>query len=115
MTQTISLLTQISELGLENITTDRQKKNGTMMFFDNKTGSKYGIYKSGYIRRQNNERLYQLNQRPATIISRETINGHKYTFSTKDITLVHDFDQQLEILIKGVKNYRAYYSKNYQK
>lgn len=125
MTQTIALMNELLALGLTEITNDRQRKNGTMMFFDPQTGCEYGIYKTGYVRRKikkssnpfmrTDSYIYQLNQRPATIISRHTINGHKFTFTTKSIILVHDLCEQLRIVIKAVKNYRKYYEKNYVK
>ena len=45
-----TLAEDIVNLGFVNITTSRQKNNGTIMFTHPYEGSKYGIYKSGYVR-----------------------------------------------------------------
>lgn len=110
-------LSELLDLGLKNITTNRQAKNGTMMFHDPETGASYGLYTaSGYVRRiGSSDRAYQLNQRPATMIRRYMQNGHTYTYTTKSIVLVYDFADQLDIAIKAVKNYRSYCKKTYQK
>ena len=38
--------------GLYEITTDRQRKNGTRQFFDTKAGAHYISYQNGYVRRE---------------------------------------------------------------
>ena len=115
MNQILKTIHELNDLGLKIVTTDRQKKNGTLMLFDPQTGSEYGIYKTGYVRRKSASRIYQLNQRPATVIRRYNYNGHKFTHTTKSITLVHDMSEQLNIVLKAVKNYRKYYAENYKK
>ena len=44
------LYTMINEYGVKEITTQRQRKNDTR-FFLTKDGERFGIYKSGYVRR----------------------------------------------------------------
>ena len=123
MTQTISLLSEIIELGLKDITTNCQKKNGTMMFHDPETDSSYGLYsKSGYVRRLikarqypwntvNDIYMYPLNQRPLVPTEYKTYDGQTRTYKSKQTIRVYELDKQLEIIIRAVKNYREYRKK----
>lgn len=58
-------ITTKAGLILVDATTERQKNNGTRIFtlLTNEGVEIFGIYKSGYVRRLNNRRMYQLNQR----------------------------------------------------
>ena len=56
----------IKDFALQEISTPRQKKNGTRMFLCPRTNVKYGSYSSGYVRRiypgnRYKEMMYQLN------------------------------------------------------
>jgi len=46
------------ELGLENITSQRQKANGTLCFHDPETDVDYTMHETGYIRRRWNIRAW---------------------------------------------------------
>ncbi len=46
------------ELGLENITSERQKANGTLCFHDPETDVDYTMHETGYIRRRWNIRAW---------------------------------------------------------
>ena len=46
------------ELGLENITSQRQKANGTLCFHDPETDVDYTMHETGYIRRRWNIRTW---------------------------------------------------------
>ena len=49
--QDYNLINQLRDIGLIEITTDRQYKNGTRMFYDDEANCWYASYKSGYARR----------------------------------------------------------------
>lgn len=98
------------ELGLQSLTTPKQACNGTLMFHDPQTDTKYSIHESGYVRRhikgtglftQNSEEGYQLN-RVDRIPNKYNSNG----FSSKRI-LANPYEQ-LGILVKSVINFRNY-------
>lgn len=50
--------TVAEDLGLENITSKRQKANGTICYHDPETGVDYTMHETGYIRRRWNIRTW---------------------------------------------------------
>lgn len=62
-----STIDSILDLGMREITTDKQLRNGTRMFIDPQSNTRYASYKSGYVRRVypygNTESMYPLNRR----------------------------------------------------
>ena len=61
---------------LNEITTERQLKNGTRMFKCIQTGDLYASYSSGYVRRKaaNSDRFYQLNKKNVTKVFNKQLN-----------------------------------------
>ena len=61
---------------LTEITTSRQRKNGTRMFQCISSGDLYGSYSSGYVRRKasNGNRFYQLNKKNVSKVFNKQLN-----------------------------------------
>lgn len=75
--------------GLKEVTSQRQKVNGTIKFYDPQANCYYLIYASGYVRRQTAwNQIYQLNQKRR--------RGEKQTFYNsflgKDV-VYYDYDR----------------------
>lgn len=103
-----------AELGLDFISTKRQVENGSLMFYDDDTDTKYTISESGYVRRyirgtysfQPTWRAYQLNPTTQSKIPTHTYKGEQM-YRTETIRhMVLDPNAQLGILVKAVINYR---------
>jgi len=105
-------------LGIQEVTTSRQKKNGTRIFklpikdLYCRDGSAIhvGSFKSGYVRRVNlrgHTSCYQLNKRCESDPQYfETSNGLYRKFTTKTCKLIPDESDRLEYLITYcLKNY----------
>lgn len=81
-------------MGLEFISTPRQVDNGTLMFRDPETNTRYSLHESGYVRRHlPNTRAYQLNR------------VQHSRWSSPHRLLAHG-DEQLGIMVISVINYR---------
>ena len=102
-------------LGIQEVTTKRQKKNGTREFElpikDAWSGKKIRIasFKTGYVRNQNSASSnYQLNKTKKSFV-KEYDNGYKY-YSTERILIPNEQDR-LEYLISFcLKNYYIGYA-----
>ena len=103
-------------LGWKEITTERQKENGTRIFqLPIKIYGKYikvGSFKSGYVRRLNCESFrgnssYQLNKRCESEPEYfELFNGDYRKFTTRTCELINNEEDRLEYLISYcLKNY----------
>ena len=103
-------------LGWKEITTEKQKKNGTRIFqLPIKMYGKYirvGSFKSGYVRRLNCESFrgnssYQLNKRCESEPEYfELSNGDYRKFTTRTCELINNEEDRLEYLISYcLKNY----------
>lgn len=97
-------------LGVKDVTTSRQEKNGTQMFeipFDhvNVPGHKlrFAIYSSGYVRNVNGAwTSYQLNK--VKIIKRKV--NDEYSYDRKERILIYSRENRLKFLFEFIlKNY----------
>ena len=99
-------------LGIKNVTSKRQRKNGTNVFeipFDNYGGDRIRLatYKSGAIRNVNScFSCYQLN--PTRL---EQHNPGKYVFKHKVRIPITSHEERLEFLLKFI--IRNYYKKQH--
>ena len=112
------ILDTLTALGVENVTTDRQKKNGTTMF-ELPTGDTVAEFKSGYVRKYLTSKhskykyltCYQLNpvyQSPYKVVSSE---GKLYEWSHNKRMLIMNRTERLRKLlnysIKQINNART--------
>ncbi len=101
-----------TEMGLEFVSTKRQVENGTLMFYDPKTKTKYAMYESGYVRRLyktsswgvKTQHVYQLNKTRKDYKT-TVFNGKTYT-SYQTVRILANPEEQLGILVKSVVNFR---------
>ena len=92
-----------STLGLQEITTQRQRANGSRAFLDPSVSSEsgpvtYELSSIGYVRRTTPSGQYQLNSRPA-----ERLPSGR---TTRGIVLSRSSNESLGILVRGVTNFR---------
>lgn len=66
--------TQLSP-NLVEITTPRQANNGTRMFYDSKSGCRYGSYASGYVRR-----IYIVRFNPVFVLGPAHLNNKQQMY-----------------------------------
>jgi hypothetical protein len=93
---------------VEEVTNSRCGK-GTRMFYDPETGVKYSSAASGYVRR-----YAPIKWRGLDIISKTALNptrGEKYSWGERTCTrrkyiLLSEETDRLEIVARGVRNYR---------
>ena len=97
-------------LGIQEVTTKRQKKNGTREFElpikDSWNGKKIRVasFASGYVRNQNSASSnYQLNKTKRNF-EREWSNGYKY-YSTERILIPKEQDRLEYLICYCLKNY----------
>ena len=97
-------------LGIQEITTKRQKKNGTREFElpikDSYTNRKIRVasFASGYVRNQNSASSnYQLNKTKKNF-EKEWPNGYKY-YSTERILIPNEQDRLAYLICYCLKNY----------
>ena len=100
----------IQLLGIQDVTTPRQKKNGTREFElpikDAWSGKKIRVasFKTGYVRNQNSASSnYQLNKTKKSFV-REYGNGYKY-YSTERILIPNEQDRLEYLISYCLKNY----------
>lgn len=103
-------------LGFEDVTTPRQKQNGTLMLKDINSGEKeicYAMYKSGYVRRIYNTgyamspvAIYQLN--PTKVTRRNISRDPGYTFFTYEVKrmLIQDSLDQMLLMFNRAHRYQ---------
>ena len=97
-------------LGIQEVTTERQKKNGTREFElpikDSWSGKKIRVasFKTGYVRNQNSASSnYQLNKTKKNF-EKEFSNGYKY-YSTERILIPNEQDRLEYLISYCLKNY----------
>ena len=97
-------------LGIQEVTTKRQKKNGTREFElpikNSWSGKKIRVasFKTGYVRNQNSASSnYQLNKTKKSFV-REYGNGYKY-YSTERILMPSEQDRLKYLISYCLKNY----------
>ena len=100
----------IQLLGIQDVTTKRQKKNGTIEFElpikDSWTKKKIRVasFASGYVRNQNSASSnYQLNKTKKNF-EKEWSNGYKY-YSTERILIPNEQDRLEYLISYCLKNY----------
>ena len=100
----------IQLLGIQEVTTERQKKNGTREFElpikDGYIGKKIRVasFASGYVRNQNSASSnYQLNKTKKNF-EKEWSNGYKY-YSTERILIPNEQDRLEYLISYCLKNY----------
>ena len=103
------------ELGLENITSQRQKANGTLCFHDPETDVDYTMHETGYIRRRWNIRAwnglgksttYQLNpQKEAVGYWTDSRTGKRTSYVCRERVALDQWGQ-LGKLCTSVISYR---------
>jgi hypothetical protein len=98
------------EFGLENTTSARQKKNGTIEFYDSMTDCFYTLHENGYIRRRirggyfgyGHWRGYQLNKQHRQYTGRMCWYGREFN---TDRVMMSEWEQ-LGKLITSIISYR---------
>ena len=97
-------------LGIQEVTTDRQKSNGTREFElpikDSWSGKKIRVasFKTGYVRNQNScHSAYQLNKTKKNF-EKEFGNGYKY-YSIERILIPNEKDRLEYLISYCLKNY----------
>lgn len=106
----MSIANKISKAGLIDVTTDRQRKNGTQMYRDPQTNAYYCVYSSGYVRRvykYASEKYpwsmpYPVNKRKIEKV--KTLKGYEYEIKT--YVLVPNFPDRIELMFEAVETYR---------
>jgi hypothetical protein len=110
------VLKEIVELGLIDVTTERQEKNGTRMYSDTITKVYYATYDSGYVRRlslrsgiPNDFGMYPLNPRKNVEFTIPSVPDK--VFTNKGYEKIDDPLERLKLIVRGVNNYREYFKK----
>ena len=98
-------------LVLEEITTPRQKKNGTRMFLCPRTNVKYGSYTSGYVRRIypgniHKEMMYQLNPVQRFPVSFTTVDGKSWSYTRQLRIMIPNEKDRLQLINKRAASYQ---------
>ena len=98
----------VTKFGLVNITTKRQKTNGTEMYFDPETNVKYGVYESGYVRRiLPKEMMYPVNKRERVEVAiRNYYTGELMPYVEHKYIRIASHMDRLERMVEAVENYR---------
>jgi len=104
-------MNKLETLGLTNVTSKTQKKNGTECYYDPIADCDYLSYRSGYVRRaytkathyssRLHRTIYQLNpQRKARRFWNET------EYEVTERILIHNPGYRIHLLTRAVVNYR---------
>lgn len=98
---------KVIALRVEETTTPKQEKNGTLKFHDTETANDYLVYASGYARRG---RFF--NTQAGIRYGVYQLNNVKYIHNkitgalTERILYTGDYDTLLKIIAKSITNYR---------
>lgn len=93
---------KLTEIGLVEITSDRQAKNGTRIYRDPLAKCSYALHASGYVRRISGSDRYQLN--PTRKIERPTLWG--VTVPGVERVMVPELSEQVELVRARALSYR---------
>lgn len=93
---------KLIEIGLVEITSDRQAKNGTRIYLDPQAKCSYTLHASGYVRRISGSDRYQLN--PTRKISRQTVWG--ISIPGVERVMVPKLSEQVELVLSRALSYR---------
>lgn len=101
----------IKNHSLKEITTKRQLKNGTRMFYCARTNVKYGSYASGYVRRIypgniRKEMAYQLNPVERYSVSFKTVNNKTSSASYTKRIMIPSENDRLQLINKRAASYQ---------
>jgi hypothetical protein len=93
---------------LVEITSPQQQKNGTRMFKCTRTGSIYGSYASGYVRRKENEdrMFYQLNKKIFSTSNRISYSGKSFLVNTVKREMIMLEEDRLNLIEQRASKYR---------
>ena len=108
------LLEKIAKAGLECVTTKRQEKRGTQMYVDPQTGTFYGVYSTGYVRRvyrygekkypwSKYEEMYPVNKRKTE--KRKDTEGH-VIYTHESYVMVPNLSDRVSLMLEAVENHR---------
>jgi hypothetical protein len=116
-------MNKLEALKCVEVTSQRQADNGTVSYFDPKTGTYYNLYENGYVRRSfgrkrlwngklSDEVIYQLNP---TRMAEHTWNRHDgatYTYQAKERIMLETHEERMDCAARAVTNYRKTVKKN---
>jgi len=110
------LLTLCQIGGISDVSSDTQRKNGTIFIFDTESKVYYGIYSSGYVRRIVKHvgwnQMYQIN--PVIKVKRPANYGNGQFISYMvDRILFTDPIEAMYCCIRGILNRRKDYYRNH--
>lgn len=117
------VLSVIAALGLIEVTSNAQYRNGTRMFFDPQTGVAYGSYSTGYSRRiLQDGKMYPLNPREIKTQSfaasfwdyatgTHVPTGEIVDYKHKGYKRISDPIKRLELIARMVPVYRSHREK----
>lgn len=110
-------LSVIATLGLIEVTSDKQLRNGTRMFYDPTAGVYYGSYAAGYARRLYSSPFYGKNREMMMYpLNPREMHSHVYThwetgkpsvFELKGYKLIEDPVKRLELIASAATLYRT--------
>ncbi len=98
---------QMESMGLICRTTDRQKKNGTIIWYDPKCDCLYGIYTSGYVRRIT-KRFYSPSPYQLNPIRKISITLDDGTTSKKYVRVLLSQQEQFNRIPHWIAHYRQH-------
>ena len=92
-------------MGLKDVTTARQEKNGTIALKDDKTNCNYLFYRSGYVRREYPgmyAKIYQLNP------VKKQVKRSTYGFyeSTERVLFPKNYEKLMMLAVNPIHTYR---------
>jgi hypothetical protein len=107
-------MTKIQIIGLIEVTSQCQSKNGTRCFHDPIAKCDYLSYRSGYVRRREITgsryiRIYQLNK--TTVARKESTWQKGYYVESVERIMEMNPESRLEIIVKRAISYRRYLNK----
>ena len=101
----------IKDFTLQEISTPRQKKNGTRMFLCPRTNVKYGSYSSGYVRRiypgnRYKEMMYQLNPVTRFFVSYTGQDGRLWSYTRVERIMILNENDRLQLIYNRAAAYQ---------
>ena len=103
---------------LIEITTNRQKKNGTRMFKCTRTGALYGSYASGAVRRtplhfgSGYKTPTRLNKRNVTVLRKDKFNGKTFLTTTSKFIMIPCEKDRIALINKRSAEYKGFWLNN---
>lgn len=101
---------KLETLGLIELTSKRQAKNGTLRFHDPITGCDYFSYANGYVRRKpKHTSIYQLNKK--ITVKRESQYRAGTFFICYERIMEMSEEKRIDIIARATVNFRNYLKK----